>query len=85
VRRATRGRTWGGRRWVAVAPGGGGHGGKRAYEEGSAGTIADVYGPFSHVVFGGDLLSHTLTSAVPSALQGLATGFGKGPGVPPTQ
>jgi len=25
---------------------------------------------------GGDLLSHTLTSAVPSALESLATGFG---------
>ncbi|MEN3300524.1 MAG: hypothetical protein V7633_5620, partial [Pseudonocardia sp.] len=24
---------------------------------------------------GGDLLSHTLTSAVPSALEGLASGF----------
>jgi hypothetical protein len=31
---------------------------------------------------GGDLLSHTLPSAVPSALEGLASGFGKGPGVP---
>ena len=32
---------------------------------------------------GDDLLSHTLTSAVPSALEGLASGFGMGPGVPP--
>src|ERR1700754_4685726 len=32
---------------------------------------------------GGDLLSHTLTSAVPSALEGLASGFGMGPGVSP--
>ena len=31
---------------------------------------------------GGDLLSHTLPSAVPSALEGLASGFGMGPGVP---
>ena len=31
---------------------------------------------------GGDLLSHTLPGAVPSALEGLASGFGKGPGVP---
>ena len=38
--------------------------------------------PAGHeVVFGGDLLSHTLTSAVPSALAGLASGFGMGPGV----
>ena len=32
---------------------------------------------------GGDLLSHTLPGAVPSAQVGLATGFGKGPGVTP--
>src|SRR3954453_18556676 len=32
---------------------------------------------------GGDLLSHTLTSAGPSALEGLASGFGMGPGVTP--
>ena len=32
---------------------------------------------------GGVLLSHTLSSAVPSALEGLASGFGMGPGVPP--
>ena len=31
---------------------------------------------------GGALLSHTLSSAVPSALEGLASGFGMGPGVP---
>ena len=30
---------------------------------------------------GGDLLSHTLPSAVPSALEGLTTGFGMSPGV----
>ncbi len=32
-------------------------------------------------VFGGVLLSHTPAGAVPSALQGLASGFGMGPGV----
>ena len=32
---------------------------------------------------GGNLLSHTLPSAVPSARAGLASGFGKGPGVSP--
>ncbi len=32
---------------------------------------------------GGVLLSHTLSSAVPSALAGLASGFGMGPGVSP--
>src|SRR6478752_3703873 len=33
---------------------------------------------------GGDLLSHTLPGAVPSALWVLASGFGMGPGVSPT-
>ena len=37
-----------------------------------------------YVDSGGDLLSHTLPSAVPSALWVLATGFGMGPGVSPT-
>ena len=32
---------------------------------------------------GNGLLSHTVTSAVPSALVGLTSGFGMGPGVPP--
>ena len=40
-------------------------------------------GPFYHVESGGVLLSHTLTSAVPSALEGLASGFGMRPGVSP--
>jgi hypothetical protein len=35
------------------------------------------------VVVGGVLLSHTLAGAVPSALEGLASGFGMGPGVSP--
>src|ERR1700754_2778589 len=35
------------------------------------------------VTYGGVLLSHTLTNAVPSALEGLASGFGMGPGVSP--
>ena len=35
-------------------------------------------------LYGGSvLLSHTLSSAVPSALVGLASGFGMGPGVSP--
>ena len=38
---------------------------------------------FCGVVFGGVLLSHTLAGAVPSALEGLASGFGMGPGVSP--
>ncbi len=35
------------------------------------------------ILSGGVLLSHTLTSAVPSAQEGLASGFGMGPGVSP--
>jgi hypothetical protein len=34
-----------------------------------------------NVKSGGVLLSHTVSSAVPSALKGLASGFGMGPGV----
>jgi hypothetical protein len=30
-----------------------------------------------------DLLSHTVARAVPSALEGLTSGFGMDPGVPP--
>ena len=41
-------------------------------------------GPFTERVFGGDLLSHTVSRAVPSALKGLASGFGMGPGVSPS-
>ena len=46
--------------------------------------------PFHVFVVGGVLLSHILPGAVPSALGGLASGFGMGPGVsqplsPPTR
>jgi hypothetical protein len=34
-----------------------------------------------HCVSGGVLLSHSPSTAVPSALPGLASGFGMGPGV----
>ena len=37
--------------------------------------------PFHRVVSGGVLLSHPVPRAVPSALRGLASGFGMGPGV----
>jgi hypothetical protein len=41
-------------------------------------------GPFRFwFVFGGVLLSHTVSGAVPSALEGLTSGFGMGPGVSP--
>ena len=39
------------------------------------------WGWFSQDVLGGVLLSRTLAGAVPSALSGLASGFGMGPGV----
>jgi len=35
-------------------------------------------------MFGGVLLSHPVTQAVPSAQTGLASGFGMGPGVSPS-
>src|SRR5659263_660062 len=35
-------------------------------------------------MFGGDLLSHAVTRAVPSAQKGLASGFGMEPGVSPS-
>jgi hypothetical protein len=42
-----------------------------------------VGGPSMGKVSGGVLLSHTLSGAVPSALEGLASGFGMLPGVSP--
>ena len=41
-------------------------------------------GPFLEWLSGCVLLSHTVTSAVPSALKGLASGFGMEPGVSPS-
>ena len=43
-----------------------------------------VVGPLRECLSGCVLLSHTVTSAVPSALKGLASGFGMGPGVSPS-
>ncbi len=37
--------------------------------------------PLSQCMSGGVLLSHNLSVAVPSALKGLTSGFGMGPGV----
>ena len=37
----------------------------------------------TEVLFGGVLLSHSLSVAVPLALVGLTSGFGMGPGVSP--
>src|SRR5699024_7531234 len=54
--------------------------------EGGGGWVKAVKPPWWgwldwEVVFGGVLLSHDLAVAVPSALRGLASGFGMGPGV----
>ena len=43
-----------------------------------------VLGVIGGWLFGGVLLSHTVSSAVPSALKGLASGFGMLPGVSPS-
>jgi hypothetical protein len=42
---------------------------------------ATVWWPLVKKMFGGVLLSHILSGAVPSALAGLTSGFGMGPGV----
>jgi hypothetical protein len=39
---------------------------------------------FFSKVPGGDLLSHPVAQAVPSAVRGLTSGFGMGPGVSPS-
>ena len=50
-------------------------------------TVIDRFPPLLFLYFvllfgvGGDLLSHNLPVAVPSACAGLASGFGMGPGV----
>ena len=44
------------------------------------GRRARAGGPFERCL-GGDLLSHPVARAVPSALEGLTAGFGMGPGV----
>ena len=49
---------------------------------GSPGTF-EGYRGFLYVWCGGVLLSHTLSGAVPSPCQALASGFGMGPGVSP--
>src|SRR5690625_2771694 len=40
--------------------------------------------PAVNFMSGGDLLSHVVSHAVPSALKGLASGFGMEPGVSPS-
>ena len=45
------------------------------------GPLVGGSGPTVWCVLGGVLLSRTLAGAVPSALSGLASGFGMGPGV----
>ena len=48
---------------------------------GCAPATLGVVGALGGVLSGGVLLSHTLACAVPSALGGLTSGFGMGPGV----
>ena len=50
----------------------------------SSKIFSDIGGcPFHNKKPGGDLLSHAVTSTVPSALEGLTTLFGMGRGVAP--
>ena len=61
-----------------------GAGGLAGYGGGNAFQGHPVWGgPEIECLSGGVLLSHTLPSAVPSALEGLASGFGMLPGVSP--
>ena len=46
-------------------------------------TMSQVWGQLLNNERGGVLLSHQVPLAVPSALAGLASGFGMGPGVSP--
>ena len=46
--------------------------------------VALVVTAISGKLLGGDLLSHPVARAVPSALTGLASGFGMEPGVSPS-
>ena len=55
----------------------------REIRKGPSGNPAGDSTRRSNVECGGVLLSHTLSSAVPSPCQALASGFGKGPGVSP--
>ena len=74
---------------AGCGPGCGAPGGGREKTFGGRGPTAPVCGAHalqtSTCVLGGVLLSHTLASAVPSALGVLASGFGMGPGVKPSR
>ena len=52
-----------------------------AIDEQTMGAITQGWPPSEKCMFGGVLLSHILSGAVPSALAGLTSGFGMGPGV----
>ena len=54
----------------------------REVEASGNGTGRPSGGPFQRCS-GSDLLSHPVTRAVPSALEGFTSGFGMGPGVSP--
>ena len=51
-------------------------------QHGASGVVAGAT-TYQVLRVGGNLLSHSLPGAVPSARAGLASGFGKGPGVSP--
>lgn len=53
----------------------------RGGEKGVGPTPCQGWGPHYCMDSGSVLLSHTIPRAVPSALEGLTTGFGMGPGV----
>ena len=57
----------------------------RAADPGNAKGPTGFGGAFRVVDCGDVLLSHTVSRAVPSALKGLTSGFGMGPGVSPSQ
>ena len=50
----------------------------------AAGPLLSGVAAIRRWMFGGDLLSHPVARAVPSALTGLASGFGMEPGVSPS-
>ena len=57
---------------------------ERREEDGGCSVLFPSFGLLNYLLLfgvGGDLLSHNLPVAVPSACAGLASGFGMGPGV----
>ena len=57
------------------------HGDERTGEKNTKGPSGEPNDPLAEFLSGDVLLSHAVARAVPSALRGLASGFGMGPGV----